>query len=142
MDIRISYIEGVISEEELDELNSLAIDAGLDLGHMNFSNKVFASSDLFLFTVLVSPHLLQAISDGLISSAIYDAIKLIAEKFANAVTGKYYLKMTKSSSTENTAKLYIKSNESEVGIEIPANDTEAVEKALKTLVKAHIKVSK
>ena len=141
MDIGIQYISGLVSDVSIQEIELIAKENGLELKTRDLSTQVFASADTAVFFIMVSPILLQSISDGLISSATYDAIKLIAKKLADQISGQSYSKVRSKEIESKVAKFYLKTQSSTLKIELPANDKEAIEKALNKLVKAHVKLS-
>ncbi len=144
MQLRIQYVGGLIEEAELREIRALAEDHGYELKENDIGGKPFAHGGEFVgFFFLLSPALLEAIATGMISGASYDALKSMVGKVAKAISGKSYaIVMPGNNFTERKAKFYLKGPRSDLQIEIPSENPDAIHAAIQKVVDAFKDVNK
>jgi hypothetical protein len=138
MQIGIQYIGGLLEETELREIRALAKSNGYELKENDISGKPFALGGEFAgFCLFLSPALLEAIATGVISSASYDALKTMIGKLAQAISGKSYTIVRPGNNfTERKAKFYLRGPRSDLQIEIPSENADAIHAAIQEVVDA------
>lgn len=138
MQIGIQYIGGLLDEAELRDIRALSEDHGYELKENDVGGKAFASGGEFAgFFLFLSPALLEAIATGVISSASYDALKTIVSKVASAISGKTYTIIRPGNNfAERKAKFYLRGPESDLQIEIPSENADAIHAAIQEVVEA------
>lgn len=138
MQIGIEYAGGLFEEADLREIRALAKDHGYELKENDIGDKPFAHGGEFAgFFLFLSPALLEAIVTGVISSASYDALKTIIRNVARATSGKTYTIVRPGNNfTERKAKFYLKGPGSDLKIEIPSENVDAIHAAIQEVIKA------
>lgn len=138
MKIGIQYVGGLLDETELREIRALAKDHGYELKENDIGGKPFALGGEFTgFFFFLSPALLEAMATGVISSASYDALKTMIGKVARGISGKTYTIVRPGNNfIERKAKFYLKGPWSDLQMEIPSENADAIHAAIQEVVEA------
>jgi hypothetical protein len=139
MHIKFQYVGGLLEEAELIDVRAIAEEHGYELKEYDISGKPMAhGGELEGFLLFLTPALLEAISTGVVSSATYDALKTIVAKIAKAVSGKTYSVVRPGNNlTETKAKLYLTGTKANLKIELPSENTDAIDSAIHQVVEAY-----
>lgn len=143
IDIGIQYASGLLSKDDLKKLRDIASENKLKFKEKNISgvpyNQVGEITNFFFF---ISPLFLEAMATGLVTNGVYDALKNMIEISSNSISGKKYYKVTTNGSIEKTAKFYLKGGKTDLAIEIPSENKEAIDLAIKKVFSAYKEANK
>jgi hypothetical protein len=128
----------LIEETDLLEIRALADEHGCELKENDIGGKPFAhGGEIAGFFLILSPAVLEAIATGVISNASYDALKAMVGKVASAISRKGYTIIRPGNNfTERKAKFYLRGPEFDLHIEIPSENADAIDAAIREVVEA------